>query len=154
MRLSDYKGSNEALLKRVLSSKGLYQINTVVDTNNYVSIESLRSVGSYDLSQLAGDITFRKGLPNEKYTGTTNRSLFLKNLPVLCDENGPFGSPTSDSNRALINETTTDVLTVIYSFDGPSFLEEQLLKVKDLLKTYAAGETFSMFIVKDKLKLD
>ena len=124
LRLSDYKGSNEALLRRILSKKGLYQINTVVDINNYISVESLRSVGSYDLSQLVGDITFRRGLSNEKYIGTTNRSMVLKNLPVLCDDKGPFGSPTSDSNRALIKETTSEVLTVIYSFDGPNFLEE------------------------------
>ena len=38
---SRYRGSAEALLRRVLSGKGLYQINSVVDINNLVSLESL-----------------------------------------------------------------------------------------------------------------
>jgi len=33
---SRYRGSAEALLRRVLSGKGLYQINSVVDINNLV----------------------------------------------------------------------------------------------------------------------
>lgn len=36
---SRYRGSAEALLRRVLSGKGLYQINSVVDINNLVSLE-------------------------------------------------------------------------------------------------------------------
>jgi len=35
---SRYRGSAEALLRRVLSGKGLYQINSVVDINNLVSL--------------------------------------------------------------------------------------------------------------------
>lgn len=137
LKVSEYKGSNEALLRRILADKGLYQINTVVDINNYISVESLRSVGSYDLGKLTGDIEFRKGKADEKYVGTTNRSVALKNLPVLCDQTGPFGSPTSDSSRALIRDTTTDVMTVIFSFDGQDKLEEQLLTTSNFLKTYA-----------------
>jgi len=150
LKTSEYKGSNEALLKRILTDKGLYKINTVVDVNNYISVDSLRSVGSYDLSQLSGDIEFRKGQVGEKYLGTTNRSVVLKNLPVLCDEKGPFGSPTSDSSRALIKDTTTDIMTVIFSFDGSEGLEEQMLKIGNLLKKYADSTSVNIYSIKDK----
>jgi len=149
LKVSDYKGSNEALLRRVLTDKGLYQINTVVDVNNYISINSLRSVGSYDLSKLNGDIIFRKGADGETYIGTTNRPFRLKNLSVLSDENGPFGSPTSDSKRALIQEETTNVMTVIFSFDGDSDLIEQTRMTGELFMKYADATNVNYYIVKD-----
>jgi len=49
---SRYRGSAEALLRRVLSGKGLYQINSVVDINNLVSLESLNPAGAYDLEKI------------------------------------------------------------------------------------------------------
>jgi DNA/RNA-binding domain of Phe-tRNA-synthetase-like protein len=151
LKLSEYKGSNEALLKRVLTNKGLYQINTVVDVNNYISINSLRSVGSYDLSNVIGDIEFRRGKVEEKYTGTTKRPLKLNNLPVLCDENGPFGSPTSDSDRALIKDSTTSLMTVIFSFDGTENLEEQVSQMATLLQKYANASDVNTYLVKDEV---
>ncbi|MGZ7084613.1 MAG: B3/B4 domain-containing protein, partial [Candidatus Angelobacter sp.] len=48
---SRYRGSAEALLRRVLSGKGLYQINSIVDINNLVSLESLNPAGTYDLEK-------------------------------------------------------------------------------------------------------
>ena len=49
---SRYRGSAEALLRRILSGKGMYKINTVVDINNLVSLKTFHSVGSYDLERL------------------------------------------------------------------------------------------------------
>ncbi len=150
LKLSEYKGSNELLLKRILALKGLYQVNTVVDANNLISVDSLRSVGSYDLSNISGDITFREGTSEETYIGTTKKALNLAKLPVLCDSNGPFGSPTSDSKRALITETTTDLMTVIYSFDGEEGLQTQLEQMGALLKEYSMATNIQYHIVKDE----
>lgn len=153
LKTADYKGSNEALLKRVCSDKGLYQINTVVDANNYGSLASLRSIGSYDLSKLSGDIQFRPGLPEETYTGTTQRPLKLHHLPVLCDAAGPFGSPTSDSKRALITLETVNLMSVIFSFDGETGLEENLQQMADLLSRYSDADrnTMQIKIVKGEM---
>ncbi|WP_375318621.1 B3/4 domain-containing protein [Candidatus Tisiphia endosymbiont of Oplodontha viridula] len=149
VKVSSYLGSNEALLKRILSDKGLYQINTVVDINNYVSITSLRSVGSYDLSKLSGDIEFRPGKSGETYIGTTNRAINLEHLPVLCDRDGPFGSPTSDSSKALIQDSTTDIITVIFSFDGDRLLKEQMHEMTRLLIQYAGATNVHTYSIKD-----
>ena len=55
-----YRVSSEALLRRVQRGDELYHVNSVVDVNNLISVESGLSVGSYDLEQLQGDIVFRK----------------------------------------------------------------------------------------------
>ena len=144
---AENKGSNEALLNRVLSGKGLYQINTVVDANNFVSIASLRSVGSYDLSKVGQDIIFRPGLAEETYPATTQRPLKLHQLPVLCDNAGPFGSPTSDSKRALITEETVDLMTVIFSFDGLDGLELQLQQMAGLLTEFSCATNIQCKVV-------
>lgn len=47
-----YRVSSEALLRRVRRGDELYHVNSVVDVNNLISVESGLSVGSYDLEQL------------------------------------------------------------------------------------------------------
>src|SRR6266849_3345604 len=64
-----YRGSAEALLRRVISGKGLPQINAVVDVMNLVSVESRLPVGLYDLAHVSGDIVFRAGREGESYKG-------------------------------------------------------------------------------------
>ena len=150
LKLSDYKGSNEALVKRVINDKNLYQINNIVDINNLISIESLRSVGSYDVDKLSGEIIFRKGEISESYIGTTKKSIQLCNLPVLTDTFGPFGSPTSDSNRALISESTTKIMMIIYSFDGCKELDEQIARAYSLLERFAYAKHINHYKVSDK----
>src|SRR5271156_713214 len=51
-----YRGSAEALLRRILSGKGFPQINSVVDIINLISVESRLPIGLYDLAQVKGDI--------------------------------------------------------------------------------------------------
>src|ERR1051325_6675644 len=58
---SRYRGSAEALLRRVLSGKGPSQINTIVDINNLVSLESLNPAGTYDLEKIAAPVELRTG---------------------------------------------------------------------------------------------
>src|SRR6266851_216516 len=64
-----YRGSAEALLRRVIAGKGLPRINTVVDIINLVSVESRLSIGLYDLAHVQGDIVFRAGRVGETYKG-------------------------------------------------------------------------------------
>lgn len=109
-----YRISSEALYRRLKQGKGLYAINSVVDANNIASLETGFSLGSYTLANLRGDITFRRGLPGETYEGIGKGGLNLENLPLLADALGPFGSPVSDSTRALVDERTRVCLTIIY----------------------------------------
>src|SRR4029077_9916203 len=56
-----YRGSAEALLRRMIAGKGLPRINSVVDVINLVSVESQLPVGLYDSAHVDGDIVFRAG---------------------------------------------------------------------------------------------
>ena len=64
----------------------------------------------------------------------------LENLPVLADADGPFGSPTSDSERSMIGLDATDVLMVIYGFGEAKGLERAMDFAADCLASYCNAE--------------
>jgi DNA/RNA-binding domain of Phe-tRNA-synthetase-like protein len=132
-----YRGSAEALLRRVIGGKGLPQINAVVDVINLVSVESRLPVGLYDLDHVSGDILFRAGRAGETYKGIGKYDLNLEGLPVFCDALGPHGSPTSDSERTMVTSETKQVLAAIVSFGGKEGLERWTQRMTDLLQRYA-----------------
>ena len=134
-----YRGSAEALLRRVIAGKGLPRINAVVDIINLVSVESRLPVGLYDLAHVSGDIVFRAGRTGETYKGIGKYDLNLEGLPVFCDALGPHGSPTSDSERTMVTSATTHVLAIIISFGGASALDRWTQRMEELIKRYAKG---------------
>jgi DNA/RNA-binding domain of Phe-tRNA-synthetase-like protein len=134
-----YRGSAEALLRRVIAGKGLPQINAVVDVINLVSVESRLPIGLYDLANVSGDIVFRAGRAGETYKGIGKYDLNLGGLPVFSDGLGPHGSPTSDSERTMVTSETKHVLAVIVSFGGKDGLERWTQRMTELLQRYAAG---------------
>ena len=141
-----YRGSAEALLRRVIAGKGLPRINNVVDVINYVSVESRLPVGLYDLAHVAGDIVFRAGRVGETYKGIGKYDLNLEGLPVFCDALGPHGSPTSDSERTMVTEATGQVLAILISFSGADTLQRWGLQMKELLERYASGKNIRLTI--------
>ena len=142
-----YRVSSEALYRRIKQGKGLYQINTVVDTNNLISLETGFSVGSYDLKNVKGDIVLRKGADGETYKGIGKDDINIENLPVLADSEGAFGSPTSDSTKAMVTLDSEKILTLIYCFYKDENLEEILNKSKEYLEKYTGTENIEIFIV-------
>src|SRR6478609_6269684 len=144
---SRYRGSAEALLSRVLSGKGLYQINSVVDINNLVSLESLNPAGTYDLEKITPPIELRIGAAGESYKGIGKDEINIENLPVFADAQGPFGSPTSDSERAMVRLETRKILMVVFSFTGREGLERWMVRVGDLLGKYAGGQGIESSVV-------
>ena len=120
---SRYRVSSEALIRRILRGKGLYKVNSIVDFNNLVSIRSLFSVCSYDTEQLSGDITFRIGQAGESFKGIRKEMINLEGLPVFSDDLGSFGSPTHDSERTMITEKSSHIMTKIMSFSGDQRLK-------------------------------
>jgi DNA/RNA-binding domain of Phe-tRNA-synthetase-like protein len=134
---SRYRGSQESLLRRVLQRKGLFRINTVVDINNLISLESGHAVGCYDCSHVDFPVTFRIGQKDESYKAIGKEWINLEGLPVLADDNGPFGSPTSDSERAMITLSTPTVLMVAITFSGSEHLQLYTERAATLLMRYA-----------------
>lgn len=145
---SRYRGSAEALLRRVLSGKGLYQINSVVDVNNLVSQESLNPAGSYDLDKINPPIELRIGATGESYKGIGKDLINIESLPVFADSTGPFGSPTSDSERAMVSLETKRILMVVFSFIGPEDLAGWMNRASDLLRQYCGAEEIETSLVR------
>lgn len=142
-----YRGSAEALLRRVIAGKGLPEINAVVDVINLVSIESRLPVGLYDLEKVNGDIVFRAGRAGESYPGIGKYELNLESLPVFADQVGPHGSPTSDSERTMVRAETKRVICVIISFGGVEGLERWTQRTIELLQKHASGKDCKASIV-------
>ncbi|MFZ0391306.1 MAG: phenylalanine--tRNA ligase beta subunit-related protein [Calditrichia bacterium] len=107
--------SSEALLRRVLKGKPLYQVNSIVDVCNYCSLSFLLPVGLYDIQKISGEVTLRLGKPGEAYTGIGKDEVYLGGRLTLADEEGPFGNPSSDSSRTAIDLSTTNILAVIFA---------------------------------------
>lgn len=144
---SRYRVSSEALIRRIGQGKGLYEVNTVVDVNNLISIESGFSAGSYDVEKLGDRLVFRIGKKGETYQGIGKDEVNIEALPVLSDEEGAIGSSTSDSRRAMIMEDAREVLTLIYSFSDNQDLEKAMESGKKYLEAYAKAEDIQGWIV-------
>ena len=141
-----YRGSAEALIRRILQGKGLYKVNNIVDINNLVSIETRHPVGSYSLEKIQEPIIFAIGKRGDFYKGIGKEMINIEELPVFKDAKGPYGSPTSDSERAMITENSKHIIIVIISFTGAG-LEKGTERAAELLKKYASAEIQEVNIV-------
>jgi DNA/RNA-binding domain of Phe-tRNA-synthetase-like protein len=135
-----YRGSAEALLRRIISGKGFPQINSVVDIINLVSVESRLPIGLYDTANVKGDIVFRPGHAGETYKGIGKYDLNLEDLPVFADELGPHGSATSDSERTMVTAATRTIAAILVSFGGAEGLESSCQRMTALLQKYGEGQ--------------
>lgn len=142
-----YRGSAEALLRRVIAGKGLPQINAVVDVINLVSVESRLPVGLYDIASVSGDVVFRAGRAGETYKGIGKYDLNLEGMPLFSDGIGPHGSATSDSERTMVTASTKRVLALIVSFGGAADLPRWTQRMTELLKLYAAAKNCESEII-------
>lgn len=142
-----YRVSSEALIRRVRRGDELYRVNSVVDVNNLISIESGLSVGSYDLANIHGTITLRKAEKGEGYNGIGKDFLDLENLLVLSDDEGIFGCSMSDSTRAMVTKDTKDILVVIYCFENDIDLAALLDNAKNAFLRFAECQNTETRIV-------
>ncbi len=116
---SRYRPSGEALIRRVLKGKGLYQIDTAVDLINMASIAYGYSIGGFDYDKIAGDrIVLGIGREGEPYEGIGRGMINIEGLPVYRDDQGGIGTPTSDNERTKIDASTSHLLALVNGYDG------------------------------------
>jgi len=96
---SRYRPSAEALMRRIVKGQDLYQINTLVDVINLVSLKSGYSIGGFDASLISGQVEAGIGKDGEIFHAIGRGLLNIENLPVYRDAKGPIGTPTSDEAR-------------------------------------------------------
>jgi len=144
---SRYRPSAEAMLRRAVKGKGLYQINDLVDLLNLISLKTGFSIGGYDSSKIEGPITLSIGQPDEPYQAIGRGTLNIENLPLLRDITGPFGAPTSDSQRTMVTEDCQQFLMVFFDFEGDDSLSDALEMTKTLLLQYTNATAITSSII-------
>ena len=126
----------EALLRRVIKGIKLYSLGDLIDLGNILSVETKRSVCVVDADKIQGNVTIRVGYEGE-HVDAINRGLINAfNLPVYVDDEGIFGSPTSDTLRTSVTNTTKRILVMIICFSNQEKEQDEQL-LKDLYVNYA-----------------
>ncbi len=142
-----YRLSAEALIRRVLKGNKLYQINNVVDLVNLASIVSGFSIGGYDADKIQSQVKLGVGEADEPYQAIGRGQLNIRSLPVLRDNIGAFGSPTSDSERTSVNKHTKRFLMVYFGFGSHELLSSSLAYGRSLLEQYARAVNIEQTII-------
>lgn len=140
-----YRPSAEQLNRRILQGKDLYKISVLVDLVNLVSLKSGYSIGGFDTDKILGQLTYGIGEKDEPYQGIGRGPLNIEGLPVLRDEIGGIGTPTSDEERTMLSLDTTHFLMNINAFSGnDDRLHETVEWAVALLKKYVAAENIQI----------
>lgn len=139
---SRYRPSSEALIRRVVQGKELYQIDTLVDLINLASMKFGYSIGGFDADKFEGDtLTLGVGKKDEPYEGIGRGILNIEGMPVYRDSRGGVGTPTSDNERTKIEISTTHLFVIVNGYDGNrETVHANALYIKDLLERFAEGK--------------
>ena len=147
---SRYRPASEALIRRILQGKKLYQIDTLVDLINLASIVYGYSIGGFDADKMLGEqLTLGIGKADEPYEGIGRGVINIEGLPVYRDEIGGVGTPTSDHERTKITAQTTHLLVLINGYDGKEdSVRANALYIQELLRKYAGSDGGRFFVYK------
>jgi DNA/RNA-binding domain of Phe-tRNA-synthetase-like protein len=146
---SRYRPAAEALIRRQLKNKDLYQIDTLVDLINLASIRFGYSIGGFDADRFAGDtLTLGVGREDEPFEGIGRGMINIEGLPVYRDAEGGVGTPTSDHERTKINIDTTHLVVLINGYDGDEeHVRANAMYISELLRKYGEsdGGTYKVY---------
>ena len=127
--------------RRILRGIPLYQIDTLVDLINLVSIRYGYSIGGFDADKFEGDtLTLGIGKAGEPYEGIGRGVLNIEGMPVYRDAIGGVGTPTSDNERTKLGLETTHLLTIINGYSGKEGLVEAAEYMVSLLVEFASAK--------------
>ena len=145
---SRYRPASEALIRRQLTGKSLYQIDTLVDLVNLASIAFGYSIGGFDADKFEGDtLTLGIGHEGEPYEGIGRGMINIAGLPVYRDSKGGVGTPTSDNERTKITLHTTHLVVLINGYDGnEAQVRANAEYIQELIKKYCDSDGGSFFL--------
>ena len=150
---SRYRPASEALIRRVLQGKELYQRDTLVDLVNLASIAYGYSIGGFDADRFVGDtLTLGIGREGEPYEGIGRGIINIEGLPVYRDAQGGVGTPTSDNERTKMTLDTRHLVVLINGYDGnEQRVRENAEYILSLLARYCQSTGGSYFLYKAPL---
>lgn len=147
---SRYRPSGEALVRRVLQGKKLYQIDTLVDLINLASMKFGYSIGAFDADKFRGEtLTLGIGREGEPYEGIGRGMLNIAGLPVYRDSTGGVGTPTSDNERTKVTLATTHLLVLVNGYDGSEQgVTDTAEYIMQLIDKYSEAQNSAYYIYK------
>ena len=144
---SRYRPAAEALIRRQLKGKDLYQIDTLVALVNLASIRYGYSIGGFDADKFQGNtLTLGVGREGEPYEGIGRGMINIAGLPVYRDAEGGVGTPTSDNERTKISLSTTHLVVLINGYDGDEAqVTANARYIQELVRKYAQSDGGTFF---------
>lgn len=145
---SRYRPASEALIRRMLMGKSLYQIDTLVDLINLASIAYGYSIGGFDADKFDGEIlTLGIGRAGEPYEGIGRGMINIEGLPVYRDATGGVGTPTSDNERTKLTLQTKHLVVLINGYDGnENNVQANAEYIQELLRKYCHSDGGTVFL--------
>ncbi len=145
---SRYRPASEALIRRILQGKELYQRDTLVDLINLASIAYGYSIGGFDADKFEGDtLTLGIGREGEPYEGIGRGIINIAGLPVYRDSKGGVGTPTSDNERTKMMMETSHLVVLINGYDGnEQRVRENAEFIQALLRKYGQSDGGTYYI--------
>lgn len=146
--------SPEALLRRVIMKKGLYQINTAVDAYNIAVIETGIGLGGFDADLIQPPVILRFSKEGESMLllGDKEATLTRLNQLIYADQKRPI---TIDLNYRDIDATkiTTQTKNILLFADGAPGLSEAevtsaLKKGAEYIKKFCGGTIGEIEVIK------
>lgn len=136
-----YRPSAEALRRRLLRGIPLYQIDTLVDLINLVSLRTGYSIGGFDADKIVGTaLELGIGRAGEPFEAIGRGELNIEGLPVYRDATGGIGTPTSDHERTKMGLETTHILAIVNGYSGEEGLPEAAEMIQTLVKNYTGSD--------------
>jgi len=148
--------SADALLRRIIQGKGLYNINTLVDAYNVAVLDSKIALGAFDRKHLEFPTTLRFAAEGEKIRllGDDEDTLIHEGELIYADskKNMTLDLNYRDCDDTKITEKTKDV--VLYADGGPEMSVEELKKGLEkgieLIIRFNGGIVTKKFIINDE----
>ena len=139
----------EGLVDKVLRGRALNPRNPLEAAITLWALRTRLPIAAYDAGSLGHPILVRTGAAGEAYPGTSRNRVVVEGRPVLCDPEGPFGSPIGDSARTRLKAATERALVVLYlptSTDAAG-LETQLSGVSKTVIEHCGGRATGRLVV-------
>jgi len=137
-----YRPAADSLIRHIVKGMGLNSVNDIVDVLNIVSVSSGFSISGFDVEKVAGKVCLGIGQSGEPYRGIGREEVNINKLPVLRDQLGAFGSPTSDSEQTMITLESENIIFVFYDLGNDTDLEPAIKYCHDLILKYCSAKEF------------
>jgi len=130
--------AGEALVRRIVSGRGLPQINTFVDAYNIASAESFIAIAAFDLARVDPDgLVMRRARAGEEFLGIgMEKPIVLSGVEVVVEDRGRLIAlyPYRDSDESKVTMDTKGALLMMCGVPGLGEADLQL--ASSLAKRY------------------